>query len=205
MIRSIRLILLPLRKCRLFVVNDYFHVVKYFLCVEKKEKIISIEKTLKKITLPIPLVEIHNIEESVRFISNKPWGYGWARFVQIGIFFSWRWPGISAGKDISLCAWACSISPIIRSSCSTLITGASKARIFIGISLNFLFYPNSRSSTRITTCGTWALNKPPCFLRAPSFSSSLLEFTNAIFRRENKEIIIFAEREKKKRASYWII
>lgn len=46
-------------------------------------------------------------------------------------YFSPRCSGISA-KDISPCAWACSISPIIRSSCSTLITGASKARIFIG-------------------------------------------------------------------------
>lgn len=33
----------------------------------------------------------------------------------------------------------------------------------------------------------------------PSRSSSLLEFTNAIFRRENKEIIIFAERERKRK------
>lgn len=63
--------------------------------VMSKKKIISIEINLeKKISLPTPLAatirrsEIHNIE-GYRYDSfqiNR--GYGWVRFIQIGIFFS---------------------------------------------------------------------------------------------------------------------
>lgn len=94
-------------------------------------------------------------------------------------YFSPRCSGISA-KDISPCAWACSISPIIRSSCSILITGASKARIFIG---EFFILPEF--TIEYAYHHLWNASSKQALL-FPSRSLPL-EFTNAIFRRENKK------------------